>query len=161
MLWTVRHKSDPAALALADRHYSRRSPGTGQVGPPGRKLVLVTPCERAVWLTHYPKPELALDELDAYRCSIFRNEGAGLSSELIEAAMLLSEERWGAPPAGWVTWVDTRHVESANPGYCFKMAGWQLDHEWNPARGRRRRVRLRADALTDSIAPRQLELAAT
>ena len=46
--------------------------------PVGRVLVLVTPCERAVWLAHWPRADLALDGLDAWRCSIFRNEGAGL-----------------------------------------------------------------------------------
>lgn len=113
--------------------------------------MLVTPCERAVWLTHLPKPELALDELDSYRCSIFRNEGAGLSSALIRAAMELTEALWGPPPPdGWVTWVDTRKIESAHPGFCFKRAGWWLDREWAPKRGRRGRIRLRASA---AVAP--------
>lgn len=141
-IWQVRNRLDIAANALADRHYSRRRPGSGQVGPPGRKLVLVTPDERAVWLTHWPYPHLALDGLDAWRCSIFRNEGAGLSSELIVAAMALTERLWtDRPKDGWVTWVDTRRVTSANPGYCFKKAGWWLDREWK----HRYLVRLRAE----------------
>jgi hypothetical protein len=73
-VWQVRGRSDPAAQALADRHYSRKTPGAPWIGPPGRVLVLVTPCEQAVWLTHWPRPELALDGLDAWRCSLFRNE---------------------------------------------------------------------------------------
>ena len=73
-----------------------------------------------------------MDKLDAYRCSYFRNEGAGLSSELIVAAMDLTHDMWGYPPKdGWVTWVDRRKVESSNPGYCFKQAGWWLDREWS------------------------------
>src|SRR5215207_3992184 len=89
-LWQVRNKNDRAANALADRHYSRRRPGSGQIGPPGRKLVLVTPCERAVWLTHWPMDGRGMDGLDAWRCSIFRNEDAGLASALIAAAMDLT-----------------------------------------------------------------------
>lgn len=145
-LWQIRNKSDRAALALGDRHYSRRRPGSGQLGPPGRKIVLVTPCERAVWLSHWPDPVMAMDGLDAWRCSIFRNEGAGLSSDLIRAAMLLTAEVWRDqvntwhsyaitnghphPSDGWVTWVDRTKVSSLNPGYCFLKAGWRRDRDW-------------------------------
>jgi hypothetical protein len=161
--WLRTGKSDPAALALADRHYSRRRPGSGQVGPPGRKVVLVTACGRALWLSHWPDSDKSpsMDGLDAFRCSIFRNEGAGLSSELIVAAMILTEQAWGAPgPDGWVTWVDTTKVRSTNPGYCFVCAGWDVDHDWSPARGRRGKIRLRCAALTSFEADRQLVLAA-
>jgi hypothetical protein len=81
---------------LADRHYNRQRRGSGQIGPPGRKLVFVTPCERAVWITHWPYANLALDHLDAWRCSIFRNEGAGLSSELV-----LHHDRTTEPCTTW------------------------------------------------------------
>jgi hypothetical protein len=146
--WQVRCKNDPAACALADRHYSRRRPGSGQVGPPGRKLVLVTPCERAVWLTHWPDADKAMDGLDCWRCSIFRNEAPAelLSSHLIRAAMNLTASLWAARPTstpGWVTWVDPAKVASPNPGYCFKQAGWTLDHAWSHPR----LVRLRAPIL--------------
>jgi hypothetical protein len=122
--WQVRRKADAAACALADRHYSRQRPGSGQVGPPGRLLVLVTPCERATWVTHWPRADLALDKLDAWRCSIFRNEAPEeelLSSDLIRAAMVLTARLWATrPPDGWVTWIDQTKVGSSNPGYCFK-----------------------------------------
>jgi hypothetical protein len=130
--WQVRTRLDRAANALADRHYSRRRPGSGQVGPPGRKLVLVSPDETALWLTHWPYAELAMDGLDAWRCSIFRNEGPVLSSDLIRAAMDLTERLWeGRPADGWVTWVDTRKVRSSNPGCCFLKAGWYRDRGWS------------------------------
>jgi hypothetical protein len=145
-VWQVRSRLDRTANALADRHYSRRRPGSGQVGPPGRKLVFVTPCERAVWLTHWPYAHLALDHLDAWRCTIFRNEGAGLSSDLIRAAMNLTAELWSDRPAdGWLTWVDRRHVQSANPGYCFIRAGWHRDREWT----HKHLIRLRAPVAAD------------
>jgi hypothetical protein len=143
-IWQVRTRLDSAANALADRHYSRRRPGSGQVGPPGRKLVLVTPCERAVWLTHWPYPELALDGMDFWRNSIFRNEGAGLSSELIRAAMELTGQLWaGRPVDGWCTWIDTRKVRhKRDPGRCYLKAGWRVDRNWQ----HKYLVRLRADA---------------
>lgn len=97
-IWQVRSHTDRAACALADRHYSRRpsSIGSGRVGGPTRRLVLVTPCERATWVTIWP--EFPQDGLHAWRCSIFRNEGAGLSSELIVAAMALTTRQWADPP---------------------------------------------------------------
>jgi len=144
--WQVRHHRDPAALALADRHYSRRRPGSGQVGPPGRKLTLVTPCERAVWVSHWPYPHLALDGLDAWRCSLFRNEAGAdelLSSQFIHAAMALTARLWpGRPVDGWVTWVDATKVVSPNPGYCFKHAGWTLDRGWHHPRLLRLRAKV-------------------
>ena len=139
-VWQVRNRFSAAAAALADRHYSRRH-SSNQVGGVGRVLILVTPCERALWVTKWPLAEAPYDGLNAYRCSYFRNEGAGLSSELIVAAMELTCERWGEPPAdGWVTWVNRSKVASVNPGYCFKQAGWWIDREYR----HRELVRLRA-----------------
>lgn len=132
-VWTVRNRFDAAAAALADRHYSREVVGSPQVGGPGYLLVLVTPCERAAWISkrHDPattSPRVLADGFpDAYRCGLFRNEGAGLASELVLAAVELTERLWGPPAGGWVTYVDRGAVASANPGYCFKRAGWRLD----------------------------------
>lgn len=90
--WQVRTRFDAAACALADRHYSRRpgKRGSNQVGGVGRSLTLVSPCERALWVTRYLLK--SFDNLDAWRCSYFRNEGAGLSSELITAARRAAAE---------------------------------------------------------------------
>lgn len=134
--WQRRTKGDRAARALADRHYSRQAVGAAQIGPPGRLLVLVTPCERALWVSHHPLPEVVLDRLDAWRCSVFRNEGAGLSSELIRSAMAVTAQLWAShlPADGWITWVDPDAVRSTNPGYCFLRAGWARDPSWRPAR---------------------------
>lgn len=156
-LWRMRDEYDLAANALADRHYSRQTPGCGQIGPPGRRIVLVTLDERALWLTHYPKPEYAQDGLDAYRCSIFRREGGPLASLLIEEAMAITERLWGPAADGWVTWIDTRKVRSTNPGYCFLQAGWRRDDDWRPKRGRRGRVRLLADSISTGAQLVQLD----
>lgn len=141
-LWEVRRRSDVSANTLANRHYSRRRP-SDRVAGPGQALVLVTPCQRAVWVTTYP--QFNSDGLDAWRCSIFRNEGGGLSSTLIVAAMAITAELWGERPSdGWGTYVDTRKVRSPHPGYCFKAAGWWLDRAYVPDRRRRSLIRLRA-----------------
>lgn len=158
MTWRSTIETDVVANELADRHYSRQTPGCGQVGPPGRRLVLTGTTGLAVWIsvyTGYPD-----DGLDAYRCSIFRRESGPLASDLIEAAMALTEENWGPAPDGWVTWIDTRKVRSTNPGYCFLMAGWWLDRDWHPARGRRGKVRLRASAIRGGLQQKQLVLGA-
>lgn len=138
----VRNRRDAAANALADRHYSRRESKrySGQIGGVGQVLVLVTPCERALWVTRYMRE--TMDGLDAWRNTYFHNEGAGLSSDLIAAAMNVTCELWGVPPPdGWVTWINTRKVSpTTNPGYCFKCAGWWLDRSYTS----RYLVRLRA-----------------
>ena len=53
--WMIRNRFDKAAVALADRHYSRRPDkiGSNQLGGVGRALTLVSPCERALWVTRY------------------------------------------------------------------------------------------------------------
>lgn len=136
--WCVRNCSDPAVLGLAREHYSRQHPDSLKIGPPGRHLVLVTPCQRAVWDSHWT--DFPDDGLRAWRCSMFRNEGAGLSSDLILSAMAFTVERWGHAPDGWVTWVDPAEVQSSNPGYCFLRAGWWRDRTYKHDR----LIRLRA-----------------
>jgi hypothetical protein len=141
--WIRVTKFDPRAATLADRHYSRRTIGSPQFMPPGRTIVLLSRAGDAVWGTHWPKPALAMDGLDAWRCSIFRNEGPVLSSVLIREAMEYTASEWDARPRdGWLTFVWVDRVRSVNPGACFKAAGWKLDRRWTH---RRRLVRLRAD----------------
>lgn len=140
-LWEVRSRSDGVVNALADRHYPRRSVGCGRVGGPGRVLVLRSIDHQAGWITLYT--EYPDDGLDAWRCTMFRNEGTLLSSLLILDAMAITAELWGAmPPDGWLTYVDTAEVASENPGYCFKAAGWWRDRTYEPDRRRASLVRL-------------------
>lgn len=137
-VWTQRGRFDRAAVALADRHYSREKPGTPQVGGPGFLLVFVTPCERAAWISKRHAEELfdgkrtrtTADGFRGFRCGLFRNESDHLASELIRAAVALTERIWGPSPHGWMTYVDRSKVASQNPGYCFKRAGWILDRSF-------------------------------
>jgi site-specific DNA-cytosine methylase len=141
--WEIVGRSDPLVCQMADRHYPRRVRGCGQVGGPGRILVLRSLDYRAAWITqhtYYPD-----DGLDAWRCTMFRNEGPVLSSTLVSAAMDLTAQRWETMPQdGWLTYVDSAKIRSTNPGYCFQVAGWWRDRSYRPDRRRRSLIRLRA-----------------
>lgn len=83
---------------MRDRHYSTKHPGGRTVGPPGRRLVLISDDEMALWVTHWPEPRLVLDHIDALRCTVFRREGRRRerASILIRAAMDVSEDFFGS-----------------------------------------------------------------
>jgi hypothetical protein len=98
--------------------------------PPGQTIVLVTVDARAVfgwWRPHPASGIIAMNKLDGWTCSIFRNEGTGRSSDLIlEAERALVASEYGCGPDGMLTYVFDAKVHSRNPGYCFKCAGWQV-----------------------------------
>lgn len=123
--WVRVRDGNSTASSLYDRHYSRNpaSRGDPRCAGPGRKLVLLTPCARAlfVWRQFRTKDETA-GPTDV-NCAIFRNEGAGLSSDLIRAAMAIGWAQW--PGERFYTYVNPRRVRSRNPGYCFQVAGWR------------------------------------
>lgn len=122
------HRFDTDALPLADRHYNRRKVGSPQFVPPGRCFVLKTECLQAVWTTSWPFAEFVRHAWPgAWVNSLFRNEGAGLSSELIREAVAATRVKWPDVPAlGMVSFVDakkTRHKR--DPGRCYRKAGFK------------------------------------
>lgn len=124
--WRVTTKGGREACALADRHYSRRKVGAPQMMPPGNTLVLIADAAVFGWWRPDPSSGIkAMNGLDGWTCTIFRNESAERSSELILAAerALVADGR-GCGPDGMLTYVFDRKVASKNPGYCFKCAGW-------------------------------------
>lgn len=129
-MWQRVTKFDPRAAKLADRHYSRRKIGSPQFMPPGETVVLLTPDELAVWGWWRPHPASgikAMNGLDGWTCTIFRNESKTRSSELILAAeKVLLGLGVTVGKDGFITYVWDKKVQSKNPGYCFKMAGWQV-----------------------------------
>lgn len=128
MIWRLSHRADPAALPLADRHYNRQKIGSPQFVPPGRCMVLLTDDRKALWVTSYPFAQYVKHAwAGAWMCSMFRNEGAGLSSELILQAVAATRCYFGEPPAlGMVTFVDTKKTKpKRNPGYCYIKAGFR------------------------------------
>lgn len=120
--WVQVWDGNPTAAALYDRHYSRNrnSIGDPRIAGPGEKMVLLTPDARALFVW---RKFISKDQQDGVNCAIFRNEGAGRSSDLIRAAMELGWQRW--PGARFYTYVNPRRVRSTNPGCCFKAAGWR------------------------------------
>lgn len=151
-VWRLSSSSDPGALAVVDGtgrfsehgpHYSRRTPGSKTFTGVGQEIVLLTDCGLAVWAVvrqRTPAPRGSgvsrgreghpAATRYVWRNMMFRNLGAGLSSELIRAAteetFRLWRVRYGALPEEKLrTEVDVRRVKSDNPGYCYLMAGWE------------------------------------
>jgi hypothetical protein len=120
--WIQVWDGNRTAASLYDRHYSRNpaSRGDPRCAGPGEKIVLLTPCARALFVW---RKFISKDQQDGVNCAIFRNEGAGRSSDLIRAAMQLAWARW--PAQRLYTYVNPRRVRSTNPGCCFKAAGWR------------------------------------
>jgi hypothetical protein len=129
--WSMSHRADPRALPLADRHYNRQKPGTPQFVPPGRCVVLLSPATgpaTALWVSSWPFAEYVRHAwAGAWMCSCFRNEGAGLSSELIREAIAVTRSIWGdPPPLGMVTFVDADKTRrKRDPGRCYVRAGFK------------------------------------
>ena len=127
MIWRLSHRFDKEALPLADRHYNRRKIGSPQFVPPGRCVVLLSECRQALWVTSWPFPEFVRHAwAGAWVNSLFRNEGAGLSSDLILEAIAATRSLWEPPAQGLITFVDARKTKTkGHPGYCYRMAGFE------------------------------------
>lgn len=123
--WVQVWDGNATAAALYDRHYSRNlgSVGDPRIAGPGSKMVLLTPCARGVFVWRRFKSKDPTAGPDDINCAIFRNEGAGLASDLIRSAMDLAWEKWGLHRL--YTYVNPKRVLSTNPGYCFLRAGWR------------------------------------
>jgi hypothetical protein len=126
--WRLSYRADPAALPLANGHYSRQKPQTGQFVAPGRCVVLTGQNTDALWVSLWQKPEF-VDHAwkDAWVCSLFRNESAELSSDLIRQAVSATRFCWPRiPPLVMVTFVDRERVRrKRDPGRCFLKAGFR------------------------------------
>lgn len=99
MRWHLAHCASKRCVPLADRHYSRKTPGAKQFMPPGRKLVLRTENSDALWATSWPFAEFTKHAwAGAWMCSLFRNESPHLASELINQAVAATRAYYGSPP---------------------------------------------------------------
>lgn len=122
--WVPILDGDATACAMYERHYSsdrsrarRRARSTLLILGPGFKLLLSTPCRRALFAWRKQK------HVEGVECAVFRNEGAGLSSELIRAADAIADARW--PGERHYTYVDPLKVANTNAGRCFVRADWR------------------------------------
>lgn len=154
--WVLSSSSDRRALDVVDGagahagagpHYSRRTPGSKTFTGVGQEIVLVTKCGRAVWACVRQKTPAAAGsgssrgrsgQSDArpryiWRNMLFRNLGAGLSSELIRDATAQTylhwADRYGTLPAERLrTEIGLSGVRpKSDPGYCYLMADWEKD----------------------------------
>lgn len=160
--WSPRNKGDPRCRELADRHYTRQSPGHPMWTRPGYNFVLFAEDARgaAVFCWWRPKWEAGQERRDGLRvleCTIFRNETGDRSSDLIRQAVTelgsdVAREELGLDPVGipLVTAVSSEATRKHRgrrhlPGHCFRMAGWvEFEHRvgrgdvwlWLPIEGR-------------------------
>jgi hypothetical protein len=129
--WWLTKDGDVDCLALYKRHY----PITRKRGPrriplfvgPGEKRVLRTEDGRAVFVWRRFTDD-CIDERTGERqagvnCAMFRNESAGLSSDLIRQADAIADFLW--LDRRHYTYVDPARVASGLPGACFLAAGWR------------------------------------
>ena len=121
--WSEAKDGDFVAQRLFLGHYSNR-PGRriGQlILGPGEKMVLIEAEGRALfgW-----RKFIDDSGQSGVCCAVFRNLSPLRSSDLIAEAGEVAWRRW--PGARLYTYVDPRRVKSANPGCCFKMAGWRV-----------------------------------
>lgn len=159
--WQKSHRADRRARVIADRHYSRQSVGATHFVPPGRCIVLWQPC--AYWVTSWPFAEYVRHRwAGAWICSAFRNEGAGLSSQLIREAVAITRNSWEPPDLGMVTFVkrDAVRPKSADHiGRCYQLAGFTLLDQ--RTEGGLYALQMLPDAMPEAMEPysRQLKLA--
>lgn len=130
MIWHQSYRADPKARDVADRHYNRQKPGSPQFVPPGRCCVFYaeTDSGRAVWVTSFPFAKYVKHQWGgAWICSAFRNEGAGIASEMIRQAVAATRSALGEPPSlGMVTFIDPRKVR---PTKRHGKDTWGLTYE--------------------------------
>ena len=125
-VWSVCGRGDPRGRALADRHYSRQTPGAVGWAPPGEHLSLIR--DGALWTV--------VRNLDPrgrhrWRVTLFRRESGPRASDLVRTATEITFAHWrrrgggSLPPEALTTEVDAVRVASSNPGFCFRAAGWR------------------------------------
>ena len=137
--WTHVHHCDIRARLMADRHYSRQTPGAREFVGNGHKIVLLqfladgTPA--AVWASHRPVPGKAVrpDGRDVWACTLFRVEHRTVhASVLISEAVAITKFFWGdvMPKDGFYTTINSKKVapiqRHGKPlwGYSWLKAGW-------------------------------------
>ena len=87
---------------------------------PGQKMVLINHEGTALFVW---RKYISDDGQEGVNCAVFRNESSVKSSDLILEAEHIARKRW--PLERLFTYVNPKKIESINPGYCFKKAGWR------------------------------------
>jgi hypothetical protein len=121
--WSEVLDGHPSLWLLYTRHYSyRKRPRVKNMLTlgPGQKLCLLFLTEEAGCCF---RKFISDNGQVGVNLAWFRNESDVLSSDLLKEAVSVAQERW--PGERLYTYVDPEAVQSRNPGYCFKVAGWR------------------------------------
>lgn len=155
--WIPVGREDSLAAEIADRHYSRQTPGSHGFMPPGKCVAFIHVGIKgaALW-----SAVLNLDPIGElrWRNTIFRNESDSLSSQLIIMATRATYLEWtlrysDLPSVPLRTEVDIKATEhrrsrTVQPGHCYRMAGWREVREIPASHGRPAKVELEAPPMS-------------
>lgn len=124
--------TEDAILEMVRSHYSHRSnvkarPRTAKTSKTwwsnAKLIVFSDPGRTFVFAWQWPRVEFRADKQAGFNNTLFHRSDrcAEKASEIILAAEKMAVAEWG--PSRAYTYVDPGEV-SANPGYCYKLAGW-------------------------------------
>jgi hypothetical protein len=123
-IWWLTKDGDRECLALYERHYSAYRYRDGRKRThfcgPGQKIVLRTLEASALFVW---RKFIDASGQVGINCSVFRNESAFRSSDLVRQADAIADHCW--PGERHYTYVNAAKVRSTNPGFCFLQAGWR------------------------------------
>lgn len=121
-VWVPIRDGNPSAMEMFMRHYTaKQTRKIFQFVGPGQKTVLMTPDALALFAW---RKFISDNGQGGVNCTVFRNEGPQLSSDLIRAADEIAWERW--PGERLYTYVDPNKTRrKRDPGRCFLKAGWR------------------------------------
>lgn len=124
-MWIEVRDGNVYALDIFKRHYSKYQYKDGRQPKlfcgPGYKMVLISKDGNAIFVWRKFR---SMDNQHGVNCAVFRNESQTRSSEMIKEAVKLAWLKW--PGERLYTYVNASKIKSVNPGYCFKVAGWQF-----------------------------------
>jgi len=126
--------TEESILAMVRNHYSHRSnvaarPRTAKTGKTwwsnAKLIVFSDPDRTLVFAWQWPRTEFRADKQEGFNNTLFHRSDrcTAKASEIILAAERAVIAHWG--PSRAYTYVDPEEV-SANPGYCYKVAGWKF-----------------------------------
>ncbi len=124
MNWIPVKDADDRARALFLRHYSAMHYRDGRkrrkfIGPGEYICLLTLKCDALfAWRKFINK-----SGQQGVNCSVFRNEGELVSSDIIKEEDEIEWQKW--PRERLYTYVNAKKIRSTNPGYCFLQAGFQ------------------------------------
>jgi hypothetical protein len=132
--WLPVHRADARAAALYRRHYSADKNRSRTQNSYDRELNFMGPGQCMVLLGSDCRAMFAWQRNTAQRydgqtgicCTVFRNEGDALSSDLIREADDLAWQRWPDEPRHFTYVWDAKVRHKRDPGRCFLRAGWHV-----------------------------------